>query len=365
MSGEDEGVPTQDEIRDQLKHMLAGRRFTANEKPSLFLSLVVDMKLRGELITQSIIGLELYRDKYTRDEISDVRVLAIAVRKVIADYYAHEGENDPVLIELPAPPGKGAPKLPPGKAYAPVFSYNPHSEAVKQYKLGGYYLARGMFEDYVRALEHFARANKVAPGHIGAAIGAAESLCGLLGYAVFEMDNAEINRHFDDAARILDTVYDRALNLWRYNAAVGLLLYLAGREPRAEVYFARALELDRSATQSYPPYFRFLADSGRKEEAVRLSTRNLDRHVGELAAHLAHARLLLHVGSLDEAEKILSDALHMDKNAYEAHLYFVFLRRRQNRPQEAEAHLKQVEALADPDTFKQMKRYFQRTLRSA
>jgi hypothetical protein len=253
MADEDAGLPGPDEIRDQLKRMLARSRFQANENASRFLKLVTEMALRGELITQSIIGAELIGDRYGGSDISDVRVMANTLRKVIGEYYAHEGEDDLVRIELPSPPGKFAPKLPPGKAYTPLFSYNPHSEAAKQYKLGQFYLKRGSYGDYNRAFYCFANAIKTSPNHIGAKLGAAEALCGVLDWEKYPMDEVD-QETVELAALWLDRVSIAAAKDWRQYAVGAHMLHLYGKRDDALDNFNIALSLDRAGTESYPPY---------------------------------------------------------------------------------------------------------------
>jgi len=160
MASENDSVPTHEEIRRQLSRMLSGEHFSANENPARFLAFVVERALQNEPITQAVIGFELFPGKYARTEIPDVRVTARNLRMVLAKYYAHEGAEDLVLIKLPTPPGANKPKLPPGKAYKPVFSYNPRSPAHKEYSQGLYMLSQSRL---TQAEKHFARAIELQP----------------------------------------------------------------------------------------------------------------------------------------------------------------------------------------------------------
>jgi hypothetical protein len=132
---ENEDIPVEAEVRAQLGRMLASKRFIAQENPAEFLKLVVEKAIKNELITQAIIGCELFPTKYEKNDISDGRVTALKLRAALAGYYAQEGRYDPVIITLPTPPGSNA-RLPTGAAYKPAFRYHPQSQARKEYSRG-------------------------------------------------------------------------------------------------------------------------------------------------------------------------------------------------------------------------------------
>ncbi len=204
------GTPTKDEIEAQLARMLGSRLFIAHENPSKFLNFVVKRALCDEPIRQSIIGAELFPRKYAKNDISDVRVTAKNLRTITAEYYANEGQDDPVIIQLPAPAPPNSPKLPSGKAYWPLFSYNPHTSAIKIFKIGEFYRSRGNYGNWQRALRSYLKTLKESPNHIGAAIGAAEALCELQGYDISFMNGKDRREAFETAASLLNRAYLRA-----------------------------------------------------------------------------------------------------------------------------------------------------------
>ena len=153
------------------------------------------------------------------------------------------------------------------------------------------------------------------------------------------------------AVSLLNRAYLRAPSSWRLFAAGGAVAFMYGLRTEAAKHFAQALALDRPATESYRWYLIFLAESGRRDEAVHLSTKHLDAHVGDFTAHMTHARVLLHARQFAELEKILEDMLEMDKTSCDVHHLLACLRDSQNRGPEAEYHYKQVELLGDRDTF--------------
>jgi len=350
-------IPKPDEIEVQLARMLNSRLFIANENPAKFLKLVVTKALAGEEIRQSIVGEALFPARYAKEDISDVRVTARNLRTITAEYYANEGQNDPVRIELPTPPPK-SPKLPPGKAYTPLFSYNPHRAATKDFKIGEFYRSRGNYGNWQRAFRSYLKVLKESPHHVGAAIGAAEALCELQYHETAFMRAQVRKEAYDMAVSLLNQTYLHAPSFWRLYAAGGAMMFMYGSKTEAARLFAKAFALDRSSTESYGWYFIFLVESGRSNEGVQLSAKHLDANVGDLTAHLTHARVLLRARRYAELETILEGMLEMDKNCCDVHHLLAGLRDSQDRREEAEYHYKQVELLGDADTFDNFKREY-------
>ncbi len=92
--------------RAQVARILASRQFARAEKLKRFIRFVTEETLKGlsREIKETVIGIEVFdRDAATYDPGNDpiVRVQAGRVRARLADYYAQEGVNDSVLVELP------------------------------------------------------------------------------------------------------------------------------------------------------------------------------------------------------------------------------------------------------------------------
>jgi len=120
-----ESAPTPEEIRQQLDHMLTGKRFAGAPNQSRMLAFVVDSALRGEqAIKESVIALALF-PHLLPDECTNVRVTALHLRDRLRRYYAQEGQHDRVIISLPDPQHGNGGRLRVGTAYVPGFSYNP------------------------------------------------------------------------------------------------------------------------------------------------------------------------------------------------------------------------------------------------
>ena len=104
-----------DTVRAQLEKICASTRFVNSHKLTQFLRLVVEESLagRGSQIKEYSIGVEVYNRPSGYDPRVDatVRVEASKLRKRLSEYYAGEGQGDPILIKIP----KGH--------YTPVFEY--------------------------------------------------------------------------------------------------------------------------------------------------------------------------------------------------------------------------------------------------
>src|SRR5712692_4698973 len=100
-------------VQKQLERVLASPGFARNERLSRFLRFVVERRLEGrdQEIKESLIAVEVFGRKpdYDPKQYSIVRTEAGRLRARLAQYYAGEGNRDPVIIELP----KGG--------YSPVF----------------------------------------------------------------------------------------------------------------------------------------------------------------------------------------------------------------------------------------------------
>ena len=103
------------EVNQALKRILASDPFQRSERLTHFLSYVVEKTLQGQSadLKEYCIGVEVCGRKDTYDSRTDpvVRVEARRLRSAIDLYYANEGKDDAVQIQLP----KGG--------YVPCFSF--------------------------------------------------------------------------------------------------------------------------------------------------------------------------------------------------------------------------------------------------
>jgi tetratricopeptide (TPR) repeat protein len=105
-----------EDVRGQLRRILASPAFLNSRRASQFLSFVVEGTLAGEDgIKEYLVGIEVFDRPQNYDPKDDpvVRIEAGRLRKKLAAFYAGPGVSDPILIELP----KGG--------YVPVFRERP------------------------------------------------------------------------------------------------------------------------------------------------------------------------------------------------------------------------------------------------
>jgi tetratricopeptide (TPR) repeat protein len=92
-------------INQQLEKILESPGFARSERPSKFLRFLVERHLEGrsEELKETIIAIEVFgrRPDYNPKRDATVRIEAGKLRARLAEYYAVEGGQDPLIIELP------------------------------------------------------------------------------------------------------------------------------------------------------------------------------------------------------------------------------------------------------------------------
>ena len=103
---------TPSDIRSALNRLRKSRTVGNSERLIEFLSFVVEASLNGEHLKETTIGVSVFGCTTDYDPKADaiVRSQAWRLRLKLKEYYAYEGADDPLVIDLP----KGH--------YAPVFS---------------------------------------------------------------------------------------------------------------------------------------------------------------------------------------------------------------------------------------------------
>src|SRR5262245_40314743 len=101
----DTGPARDDEVRRALQRVLSSPGFSRNERLSGFLRFLVDRHLEGRdtELKESVIAHEVFGRQAGYDPKVDptVRTEAIRLRARLEKYYQAEGEQDPIVIELP------------------------------------------------------------------------------------------------------------------------------------------------------------------------------------------------------------------------------------------------------------------------
>ncbi|HYZ87063.1 MAG TPA: hypothetical protein VE621_21790 [Bryobacteraceae bacterium] len=132
---EEPNVPSPDEAYAELEAVLRSPAFERSERLQRFLRFICELTLKGESarINEYLIGSEVFQRgaSYSPSEDSIVRRQALTLRQKLQDYYANEGKDHSVKIELPVgryvpvfkriePPPQAIPAAPPQTAPPPA-----------------------------------------------------------------------------------------------------------------------------------------------------------------------------------------------------------------------------------------------------
>ena len=94
-----------DSVRRELERILSSPGFTRADRPSRFLSFIVEETLedRADQLKETVIGMAAFSKKPDYDPRIDatVRIEAGRLRARLEEYYRDDGRNDPIVIELP------------------------------------------------------------------------------------------------------------------------------------------------------------------------------------------------------------------------------------------------------------------------
>ena len=95
-----------EDVRDALERILRSKYFVNAHKKKQFLQVICDFYLEGRAreLNEHILGYNVFGRDSTYNPSADpiVRVFAHEIRKKLDAYYADEGANDPIHLEIPA-----------------------------------------------------------------------------------------------------------------------------------------------------------------------------------------------------------------------------------------------------------------------
>lgn len=302
MTTENEAVPTEEEIRAELRRVLASKRFLANENSARFLELVVEKALKGEPIKQAIIGVALFPKKYLAQQVSDVRVTANKLRTTLAEYYEYDGCDDRIIIAFPSPPGPKEPKLPAGTPYRPVFSYTPRSPAARHCQAALTQYANMLHvECDFQIIEHFDKAIALDPAYAPAHAGKAEAL---LREAMYRRPVHPHNPLKAAEASALEALRLQP-KFWRAHVALAAVHCCRQQWDEAQKWFDEALTLAPTMTREHPWYAGFLLAMGKEREALHIARARADENPDNLGAQITLSLILYLARHNEEAEDLI------------------------------------------------------------
>jgi tetratricopeptide (TPR) repeat protein len=354
-----DAIPMRHEVERQLDRMLAHPLFRAKEKQAKILAFLVRNALDGKQVEEGHIFAELFLStgqRYAPDT-TVVRTTISHIRGRLLDkYYAGDGQDDPVIIALPAAErtlqsnGKySIVKLPPGTAYRPQFRYNPRSEIARDFALANH-LAMGGPSEIEQSLWRYDAILKREPDHPDAVLGFVEALGSQLLFGIYTDESvraAFIAAGLEMIARLDPTTAD----YWRTHMVRGLLHTCANDFDAARKEFDIALTLDRQSTVSRGWYVQFLFMAGEQEEALSLLELKAAERVDDPKSLAIYGIHLCRASRFEEAERALRHALGLDRNYWPAHWGIVLLCLSTGRPQTAQAHAQLLESLLEREDY--------------
>ena len=311
MASENDGVPPRAEVEKQLERMLAGKRLKASPNRRMLLEYVVKQCFENEAISEDIIGYTLFPG-YEADESDIVRVTANQLRKTLSLYYAAEGLDEFVRIELP-----------PGPKYRPAFSYNPRLPAHQEYSRGLYMLSRNRLG---YAQRHFTQAVQLQPRYLEAYLGQGKRPLWLSplfpigsGRTGFEAaPPVRDDRDFSSWFPALRAAVARALAIdrksWRAHVIRGVVHTYQHQWEKAARAFDTALRISPEKTRDDPWYITHLVTRGKLDEASDILSAKIKDSPNDVVLLTQYGLLLYTTRQLHKAHAVFLGASSLDEN---------------------------------------------------
>jgi tetratricopeptide (TPR) repeat protein len=267
-------APGEPEIRMQLARILHSDLFANSPSQAKILEYVVDCAIKGKEITRRDLDSVLFPKGHRDASTSVGRTTAFNLRDTLKTYYANDGAQDSIEIQLI-----------PGRGYKVRFRFRATDSHIL-YARGLDLLSRMLpqeaafsFFESITTDKSFsapylalAEANLIVPlvpwdgentpllwfpdekpGHIQTVGGSTGRL------------------RVADARKFLSVATELSPNAWRTHAVDGAILSYEGQWGKATEAFRIANEISRSDTETYPWYIAFLAATGQLNEALRFA----------------------------------------------------------------------------------------------
>jgi hypothetical protein len=337
--------PARREVELQLERILADEVVASHAIPAGLLAYIVARTLDGQEVAEADIRADKFPEPDYYRYSNVVRINMQTVRRLLAEYYAGSGKDDPIIIALPeSPPGKRI-KFKSGDAYRPRFTYNPDNALAREFAIANKLLGGGPSQS-ATGLTRLEAIVAAEPAQPDAVLGIAEAIGSRLvleeGYV-----GAFVLLLLDYIARIEAQVPD----YWRVHSVRGLL-HLSNQDfSAAKKEFDIALALDRQSTINRGWYVAFLFATGRHEEGLRLFSVYADERVDDAYVQALHGVLLCKANHPQEGERVLWEALTLDRNCWTAHyglvLHSVLIGNQEKRAQ----YMRRLEELLEPEEF--------------
>src|ERR1017187_5992683 len=266
-----DAAPQPAEIDEQLKRILASKRFRSSWQRSNTLSYLVTCTLKGDNPKEGVVRENVFPAYAPESNI--VRVITSDLRNKFLPAYRDDFPDDPILIDIPPTPPSGS--------YGATFSYNRDPEALRLYDRGMYQMTKQTIDGCIEAVDRFSRSVELEPTYAPAHTALADAFfrCALLypwqtpSWALNVMERMERKDLISRAQSSTETALKFKPQLWRAHVILGAVLACQFQWKSAEDAFQTALNISRSETLDAPCYVASLMATGAMDEALDLARR--------------------------------------------------------------------------------------------
>ena len=311
--------PDRERILESLERIERSRGFRRSLRMTRFLRFVVEGALDGRIddLRESVLGIEVFDRGNSFDPAVDniVRVDAARLRSKLADYYASEGADESIRIELP----KGG--------YVPEFRFmtvRPEGSAtLSPHNLAAYQLCERAFRhlrrltkgEIEKALSFFEAALRQDAGYAWPYEGLA--LCRVALAELGHAPAAPLLARADDEARKALALEPTSSGAWIAAGAVELLSWRL-REAKENAY--RAMRADPDSSRARTLLGRALALGGDVHAALEELERAVGLDPNDERARLAMGWELCLQGNCDEALQQAQAAAYFEPGLHGPHV---------------------------------------------
>jgi tetratricopeptide (TPR) repeat protein len=292
--------PRETEIIAQLEKILASRYFVDADTQAKILRLMVESAISGTVIKQE--DLETVNPThFLKEESTKGRQNAFFVRQKVRKYYAKEGADDLVEIELP-----------PGRSYKALFRYKINAAAIRAVRRARKYIERPSGASHFDAGYDFYLAEKAGPP---AASTKAEQAMMELKHCLYDNlfkiygkyganpSSAEV--HALQAIRINE-------NCWNAYIVLGAARLMRFKWGQAGESFEKAKTINRVETVKSLWYAAYQIIIGNTSEALMASKEQALDNPEEACFQIVYALFLYLARRFDEAGSQLADCVAND-----------------------------------------------------
>jgi tetratricopeptide (TPR) repeat protein len=311
MSTQNEPVPIEAEIRQQLQRMLESEFFSSRKKPAAILRFLVEEALKGikgRTVGDKDIADSLYAIYGYPSGPGAARVNASYMRVLVAKYNSQDHPEDNVVIEFPK-----SSKGPKSSNYEPSFRYNQNRKQYRTYKESLAAMRQVFPHGISTAIKHLQfllqitnhRPSDAPPhGNIPAMMALAE--CRLIKYMI---DSDPV--HLLHLRQITNHAVNESPDHWRTHTMLALLALANRQIGHAATHFEDAIRLNAAEISKYRWYHAFLFAVGREDAAFDLAQAEIRNNPSDPVAYAILGLWCLHINS-DQAGYCVLYAQQLD-----------------------------------------------------